>query len=175
MNDNRHKVDALLSMYQEYKGLLEHQSQISSKLAKTKILKGDTSTLEDEFKSAKAQLQALSDEMTFANPIVWMMYKFEAYKNEAQPIVTMHDFRVHCSKPGYICTKRFNFLNDQLARSGEDVLTDSTVYPDPMSLREVFESRILLSVSNSDDLKEEWNGYEYFTRDGIAAKWENYP
>ncbi len=103
-----------------------------------------------------------------------MMYKFEAYQNEAQPIRTMHDFRVHCSKPGYICTKRFTFLNDQLESTGNSRLTDKGIYPDDMLLNEVFSNEQLGVLSGNADFSRLWNKYEFYKSGATAAKWENY-
>ena len=108
--------------------------------------------------------------MTFDTPRIWIEYKYRAYRDESQPIATMHDFRLHCSKPGYICTARYSFLTDAMAREGFVSLDDRQVYPDDMELSE------LLKLSLLDDLDEitykTWRDEEYY-RDakGAVRKW----
>ena len=108
------------------------------RLALAKLKNSDVEQVRIELDNLRHSQQQLSDAMTFDTPLVWVMYKFEAYQDETQPIRTMHDFRLHCSKPGYICTKRFIFLNAHLCINGQRPLTDSEQYPDEMLLSEGF-------------------------------------
>ena len=110
--------------------------------------------------------------MTFDTPLVWVMYKFEAYQDEAQPIKTMHDFRLHCSKPGYICTKRFTFLNTHLCNNGQCPLTDDERYPDKMLLSEIFP--LLADIEQDEVFLSAWRAHEYYQEDGIVKKWQDY-
>ena len=100
------------------------------------------------------------------------MYKFEAYQDETQPIRTMHDFRLHCSKPGYICTKRFIFLNAHLCSNGQRPLTDSKKYPYEMLLSEIFP--LLGEIEQDKAFLSSWRAYEYYQEDGAIKKWQNY-
>lgn len=174
MSSNREEVDALLEMYQRYKVLLAEQSAASSRLAKAKLLKRDYEAIESEYREITTALQDLSDAMTFANPSIWMAYKYEAYRDESQPIRTMHDFRVHCSKPGYICTKRFIFLNDWLTETGNAPLADQKSYPDDMLLDAAYESKVMNAVSTDPAFLERWAQHEYHHETGRVAKWANY-
>ena len=110
--------------------------------------------------------------MTFDTPLVWVMYKFEAYQDEAQPIQTMHDFRLHCSKPGYICTKRFTFLNTHLCNNGQCPLADDERYPDKMLLSEIFP--LLGEIERDEVFVSIWRAHEYYQEDGIVKKWQDY-
>lgn len=167
------EVARLLEAYGRYKGLLEQQQTVSSKLAKQK-LRGDVSSKDKaSFERLTDELQRLSDSMTFASPTVWMRYKYEAYQNEAQPIRTMHDFRMHCSKPGYICTKRFMFVNEQLARRQLPLLTDAKAYGDGMSLGKLLADDVFAMLERDEGFMDKWAEYEYHTVNGRVAKWEN--
>ena len=117
-------------------------------------------------------MQSISNAMTFADPLIWAMYKFEAYADETQPIRTMQDFRLHCSKPGYICTKRFIFVNETLSNRSLSNLADTSAYPDQKSLTESFNT--LWTLSQDSDFIRVWKVYEYHRVDSKAAKWENY-
>ena len=138
MNKARTAVDKLLNMYDEYKTLAAEITDAERRVALARLKNGDIKQAKAELDSLRQNQQQLSDAMTFDTPLIWAMYKFEAYKDEAQPIRTMHDFRLHCSKPGYICTKRFLFLNAYLCNKKQNPLTDNQTYPDDMLLDNIF-------------------------------------
>ena len=137
MNGARAAVDKLLRMYDDYKTLTVKITAAEHRLALAKLKNSGVEQIRIELDDLRHSQQQLSDTMTFDMPLVWVMYKFEAYQDEAQPIRTMHDFRLHCSKPGYICTKRFIFLNAHLCSNGQRSLIDSKKYPDEMLLSEI--------------------------------------
>jgi len=168
------EVEVLLRQYAQYTRLAQQEALTARALAKAKLKAKPLDELLNEHTTLKDQLQKLSDEMTFATPAVWMQYKYEAYKHEAQPIRTMNDFRVHCSKPDYICTKRYTFLNQSLVRRGEPSLADTHTYPDTLSLDEVLQTPALTHLLHDDDFMKAWAAYEYHTADGRVAKWENF-
>jgi hypothetical protein len=170
----RKEVDGLLAAYANYKQLLTIESELSMKRAKRKIIGSIDEELVRMHEQTKQQLQSLSDSMTFSNPFVWIMYKFEAYKNEAQPIRTMRDFRIHCSKVGDICTKRFTFVNEQLVAKGERSLVDSNYYEDATLIDTLLEDRSINELMNDPVFMDLWNKYEFNTADGRVAKWESY-
>ena len=138
MNGARAAVDRLLDMYDEYKTLAAKITAAERRLALAKLKNSGVEQIRIELDELRHNQQQLSDDMTFDTPLVWVMYKFEAYQDEVQPIRTMHDFRLHCSKPGYICTKRFIFLNAHLCSNGQRPLIGSKKYPDEMLLSEIF-------------------------------------
>lgn len=166
-------VQELLKQYETYKVVNGELQATARKLAKQRLLGGDALHLQNAHDTLQQRLQTISDEMTFADPATWIGYKLEAYRNEAQPILTMHDLRMHCSKPGYICTKRYIFLNNELTRSGAVPLSDTCVYPDEMPLEEVFLSPALQYTKDEIFMKE-WCVYEYHKEGQRVAKWENY-
>jgi len=174
MDKNRKAVDQLLAVYGQYKAIQAREASLSTKLAKAKLKNSPDETTQAEYNDAKQELQKIADAMTFANPIIWMLYKYEAYQDEAQPIRTMHDFRLHCSKEGYICTKRFRFLNAQLKKLGSVPLTDIAYYTDDTTVGEVAESRPLHNLVESTSFADLWQKHEYHTTNGRVAKWENY-
>ena len=104
MDSARVAVDKLLDMYDEYKTLTAKIAAAERRLALAKLKNNDIEQVQTELDILRRDQQQLSDTMTFDTPLIWVMYKFEAYQDEAQPIRTMHDFRLHCSKLGYICT-----------------------------------------------------------------------
>lgn len=166
-------VQELLKQYETYKAVNEELQATARRLAKQRLLGGDALHLQNAHDTLQQKLQTISDEMTFADPMTWIGYKLEAYRNEAQTILTMHDLRVHCSKPGYICTKRYTFLNEQSAKQGVTPLNDAVVFPDEMPLEEVLLSSALNYVKNETFIKK-WHSYEYYKDGKRVAKWENY-
>ena len=99
MNGARAAVDRLLDMYDEYKTLAAKITAAERRLALAKLKNSGVEQIRIELDELRHNQQQLSDDMTFDTPLIWVMYKFEAYQDEAQPIRTMHDFRLHCSKP----------------------------------------------------------------------------
>ena len=171
-NSARAAVDRLLDMYDEYKTLTVKIAAAERRLALAKLKNSDVEQIRIELDDLRHEQQQLSDDMTFDTPLVWVMYKFEAYQDEAQPIKTMHDFRLHCSKPGYICTKRFIFLNAHLCSNGQHLLTDSKKYPDEMLLSEIFP--LLSKIEQDEAFLSSWRAHEYYQEDGAIKKWQNY-
>ena len=171
-NSARAAVDRLLDMYDEYKTLTAKITAAERHLALAKLKNSDIEQAQIELDVLRRDQQRLSDAITFDTPLVWVMYKFEAYQDEAQPIRTMHDFRLHCSKPGYICTKRFIFLNAHLCSNGQRPLTDGKQYPDEMLLREIFP--LLGEIEQDEVFMSSWRAHEYYQEHGAIKKWQNY-
>lgn len=170
MTDNaRTEVNKLLNMYERYKILQHEVDALGRSVARQKA--AGIAPHADEYERKKQELQALSDAMTFASPTIWMMYKYEAYKKETQPIRTMHDFRLHCSKPGYICTKRFEFVNESLEKRNLPILNDTGAFPDAEELPRVYDA--LVPLEADDSFMTDWRKFEYYQTDRVA-KWENY-
>lgn len=172
MNKARTAVDKLLNMYDEYKTLAAEITDAERRVALARLKNGDIKQAKAELDGLRQNQQQLSDAMTFDTPLIWAMYKFEAYKDEAQPIRTMHDFRLHCSKPGYICTKRFLFLNAYLCNKKQNPLTDNQTYPDDMLLDNIFS--LLDEIEQDSEFLVSWRAHEYYQEDGAARKWQNY-
>ncbi len=170
--NSRSAVDQLLAQYQAYKALLSSQKYVQQQLAKARLLGKDISNLHDEYDLLSDKLSRLSDEMTFESPLVWVAYKYEAYQDESQPITTMSALRVHCSKPGYICTKRYEFLNQWLERLSLEKLSGREVYPDEASIPCIYD--ILLQLEAHEAFMAEWRSYEYYQENEQVAKWENW-
>ena len=101
------------------------------------------------------------------------MYKFEAYKNEAQPIRTMRDFRIHCSKVGDICTKRFTFVNEQHTLKGQPNLMDDQ-YDDSFLLDKLLDEESIQALVDDPMFMTFWKKHEYNTVNTRVAKWESY-
>ena len=171
-NSARVAVDKLLRMYDDYKTLTVKIAATERRLALAKLRNSDIEQVQTELDILRRDQKQLSDTMTFDTPLIWVMYKFEAYQDETQPIRTMHDFRLHCSKPGYICTKRFIFLNAHLCSNGQRPLTDSEKYPDEMLLSEIFP--LLGEIEQDEAFLSSWRAHEYYQEGGATKKWQDY-
>jgi hypothetical protein len=173
MAEYRKEVDDLLKLYAKYKELLFIEADLSTKRAKQKIIGVVDAELVNDHETAKKNLQRLSDSMTFSNPFVWILYKFEAYKNEAQSIRTIRDFRIHCSKVGDICTKRFLFVNEQLTQKDHPTLMDD-LYDGSLLLNALLKDKSLQALVNDPTFMALWKTHEYNTVDTRVTKWESY-
>jgi hypothetical protein len=167
----RAAVDTLLAAYATYKKYSHAEARAARTLAKARLLGMPTNELEAQHKHLTKKLQKISDAMTFADPLVWALYKYEAYADEPQSLRTLQDFRVHCSKPGYICTKRFTFVNTALRSQKLPTLQDTDIYPDAAQLSDIFE--VLHTLSQDVSFMQAWRAHEYYTRGDRVAKWEN--
>ena len=94
VNSARAAVDRLLDTYDEYKTLTAKIATAERRLALAKLRNSGVEQIQIELDDLRRDQQQLSDDMTFDTPLVWVMYKFEAYQDETQPIRTMHDFRL---------------------------------------------------------------------------------
>jgi hypothetical protein len=197
MNNHAHSlggaaklVDRLLEQYQDYLGVTREIDELKSRLIQeaieigqkehkpfTAVLAEAPATLEklrQQIEAAEAQQQEISDEMTFANPVVWMMYKFKAYADTSNAIRDMEDFRKHCSPDGYICTTRFTFLRQYLLDMGKSDLSDTGTYPDALPLNELYASDDIASLPADEIFMRLWCAHEYYRENGKVAKWEDY-
>ena len=163
-------VDDLLAMYGQYEQLLESQRAVEKQLARAQLRGEETSGVRLSLDTLAGGLQELSDSMTFDTPRIWVEYKYRAYADSSQPIATMHDFRLHCGKPGYICTARYAFLEAELERLGEPSLSDKAAYPDERDLMHVLDGGVFDVLD--DTFLRAWRQHEYFRDDtGAVAKW----
>lgn len=117
----RREVDSLLAAYEQYKTL---SSQIASGATASEAPKfslfakpGVMQNL-DPVAEAKKRLEKIGDGMKFQNPLIWLTYKFEAYKNEEEPLTTVADLIAHCKVDG-ICHRRFDAINAYLRERHE--------------------------------------------------------
>ena len=162
----------LLEQYVQYKLLSRQQAIAAHTLARAKLAGTSLEAAQQAYDTVTASLQALSDAMTFASPVIWMRYKYTAYQDEQQPIRTMHAFRQHCDKPGYVCTKRYMFVNHVLQPYGRPPLSDRSGFADDRSLETVWPE--LVALVSDEACMETWRAYEYQIIDGRVAKWHGY-
>jgi len=120
----------------------------------------------------KLDLQQISDEMTFPNPIVWMMYKFRAYKRKANEISTLRQFRNHCTPDGYICTERYKFLRDYLDKNYHEDLNNISVFSDALELNQLYKSDLIINLCKDLDFITIWKENEYLKTEGKVNKWK---
>ncbi len=117
------------------------------------------------------RLEELSSAILFDTPEIWLKYKYQAYAGTARELRTLGSLREHCSKVGYICTKRFSFLSARLRVLGFAELTDRSAWPDELLVSAVAEHEAIRAVMNDEPSLVEWCQHEYFTSNGRSAKW----
>lgn len=154
----REYTDHLLMQYHEYKEVSHALQEAYS----------------DETKSIlKERLNQISDAMTFANPIVWLMYKRDAYQGTPRAISSLRDLRRHVDHPEDICYKRNDFFTKKLLQQGVN-LKDTEIFPDTMELGELLERDDIYTVFQDKTFLSTWEEYEYNRVGGKVAKWQNY-
>jgi len=144
--------------------------------------KKDTEALEALLHQYSQYLEAKDEEtknrigaeMFFSNPIVWLAYKYTAYKDTNHAIVTIADMRKHSLDHEGICTKRWHFLSDELRKhTNLDLDKLAKEHPD-MTIPEVIAEPVLQELIASKSFNTSWTQYEHFTDGKRVAKWENY-
>lgn len=182
-------VSRLILQYQEYMALaeeikiLEDQKLSELNQISTKENKDIISLLasQDDFERIKKlniqilllqrDLQQISDEMTFANHLIWMMYKYKAYLGKVNEISDLKRFRTHCSPEGYICTERYKFLQKYLLNKYNIDINDKTKFPDEMELKKFYCSDLMISLLDDLEFLELWKTNEYLKSDSKINKW----
>lgn len=115
--------------------------------------------------------QQISDEMTYANPLIWMMYKDRAYTGTQQEIKNWSAFKDHCAPKDYICGKRFRFLEKYFR---EETMTDfRNLFPDTTPLKDIYTNKHILSLLEDLALMKEWKANEYSRKSGRSYKWKS--
>lgn len=160
-------VKRLIMQFKEYEHLNLLIKDVESKKFIYKLKKNYklTEELDNKLNLLKLDQQRVSDEMTFANPIIWIMYKYKAYKDTNNEIKTVEDFINHCSPVGYICTKRFKFVSRYMKFNKLFDLKDN--------LSKVYKSEALLKIVNNAKFMKLWKQNEYLIKDGRISKWQN--
>lgn len=176
-------VERLILQYKEYVMLTDHIQVLETEklemLARDAKEKGVSlsvvmaSANEDHavnrwLSLLKTDVQQVSDEMTFANPLIWMMYKDKAYKGTSTEIKTWKDFKKHCEPEAYICGIRYRFLKSHFASEGKAL---DTMFADDSGLMQIYQSREILDLCLDIDFMEEWKKQEYRKTDDKVNKW----
>lgn len=168
------EVAWLLSAYQEYKTLAEQIESGAIVTEKPKFSLFDRLGVMqnlDPLAKAKKKLEKIGESMKFQNPLIWLRYKLEAYKNEpGKEINTVGDLIAHCKVDG-ICHKRFDAINTYLRGryEGKD-LTDSTFVDPSFSLEDLARDPRYISLCFDLLFQTKWSRHENDT----VGKWQGY-
>ncbi len=141
----RKAVDTLLSQYHQYN------------LAQT-----------------EEEKDSIGEAMKYADPIIWMMYKYEAYQNSDHAIDTFSDLRTHSIDHGGICAKRFKFIQSWTKDKYNVDILDSNIFNPHMSISDLFTSEIMEKLVADTECMDKWKKFEFHTINGRVAKWENF-
>ncbi len=182
-------VERLIMQYAEYLFLSEVISELENerfttvaRIAKEKntsiaVITRDPAYLEllkpidQKISLYKTDLQRLSDEMTYPNHYIWMMYKDKAYRGTSTEIATLADFRRHCSPTGYICSTRFRFVSAYLKKNKKVDLTDYKKYPNDMKLSYFYNIDEITKLLEDLDFLTKWKQQEYLITGDTINKW----
>ena len=170
--NTRDAVDGLLEQYRQYRKLDVQIAAHKRLVAHQKAIGTVSSADMTQLAKLQREQSTLSDAMTFDSPLIWVMYKFEAYQDAPQPIRTLHDFRLHCSKPDYICTKRWMFVNQWRRHMDLVPFSDVSSYPDEVELPVLYDE--LEQLASDERFMVAWRNYEYYQADGVVGKWQNF-
>lgn len=157
-------VERLMRQYQEYVAVQEEIDQ----LKQDKIVGGNAAEIDQKIELLKTLQEQTGNEMTFATPLVWILYKARAYKDTPQAIDTVGDFRAHCSPEGYICTRRYAFMREYLGVKGVDI----SIHSEDMLLEDFAILPEIANLEVDSAFMQHWQVQEYYRKDGKVAKWQ---
>lgn len=165
------EVASLLASYQEYKALSEQiESGVLEKPQFSLFGKPGVMQNLNPIAEARKRLEKIGDSMKFQNPLIWLLYKFEAYKNEpGKEIKTITELVVHCEVDG-ICHRRIDAINTYLSRSHGCNLTTSAFLDQSLSLRDLAQDSRYLAMCLDLSFQRKWSKHE----NDPAGKWRNY-
>ncbi|MEN9552137.1 MAG: hypothetical protein RI935_514 [Candidatus Parcubacteria bacterium] len=169
----RREVDALLLAYKNYKEL---DAQIASGLIlseKPKFnLLGKPGVMQnlDPLAEAKKRLDEIGNGMKFQNPLIWLIYKYEAYQHEDKPLKTVADLIAHCEVDG-ICHRRFDAINRYLREkhNGGDITNLAFVSPET-SMEDLAKDKRFIAICFDLSFQTKWSRHE----NDRAGKWKHY-
>ena len=165
---SRTETDKLLEMYAKYKALGEKIKEVPTSVFSRKPGKISEGA---EVRRLKYEQVKLGNQMKFQNPLIWMMYKYEAYKDEGETsISTLESLRTHCKVDG-ICARRYDFINAALRQKnrGEDLTRDEFLAANT-DLSTVTSDQRFINLSLDPQFMTEWSRHE----NDKAGKWKNY-
>ncbi len=116
----------------------------------------------------------IGDAMKYKDPIIWMMYKHEAYIHTDHAIQTLKDLKEHSIDHGGICSRRFTFIHTWAKEKYAQDILDDTVFKPGISIVDFYNSTIMQTLVNDPSCMEAWQNHEFYTHNGKVAKWENY-
>ncbi len=168
------EVASLLSAYLAYKALSEEIESGAFNSEKPKFsLLGKPGIMQnlDPLAEAKKKLEKIGDGMKFQNPLIWLRYKLEAYRNEpGKELKTVNDLIAHCKIDG-ICHKRFDAINTCLREKydGKD-LTDPAFVDPSLSLEDLARNPKYISLCFDLLFQTKWSRHE----NDRTGKWQHY-
>lgn len=168
------EVASLLSAYLAYQTLsqeIESGAFISEKPKFSLLGKPGVMQNLDPLAEAKKRLEKIGDEMKFQNPLIWLRYKLEAYRNDpSKKLETVEDLIAHCKVDG-ICNRRFDAINAYLHQrhDGKD-LTDPEFASRSMKLEVLAQDPRYIGICFDLAFQTKWSRHE----NDSAGKWKNY-
>jgi len=116
----------------------------------------------------------IGDAMKFADPIVWMRYKQQAYRGTSGALATWGDLVEHSLSHDGICGKRLQWLVAAVKQKCGVDLLDGTQMSGDTRLETIATLPLVEQIANDESLMESWVSYEYYEVDGVPKKWQIY-
>ncbi len=116
--------------------------------------------------------KAISDGMFFADPVIWILYKYHAYKGSGHDLATWSDLITHSSPKGDICGKRLTFLRSAVKATSHVDIFSPNIIPRNTSLLDVARSPYITSIIDTSLWAKQWTYHEHYQENGIVSKWQ---
>lgn len=169
-----------LSLTDEIDRLKTEKLKLAAAISKTRgVVLADVAAHEREYPELadcgdrlallERERDQVSDEMTFADPVIWIMYKDVAYKGSRQEIKDWAAFKDHCAPEDYICGKRYRFLENYFRT--QKGIEFGSFFKDDTPLEAVYRDRRITDLVDDLALMKEWQENEYLRTGGVVNKW----
>lgn len=160
-------VKRLIHQYNEYVEVSDKILKLKGKLLRSKLAnkQNEFDLLSIELNLQEKLLNRISDEMSFKDHMVWILYKYYAYKGTNKNMDTLADLKQHCMPEDYVCTKRFEYLCS---------FVNLDKYDNTMTLNKFVVLPEISKLNENIDFMQGWQEYEYYIKKGKISKWKNY-
>jgi len=183
---SRRETDELLSKYQAYNAInivvagiekdIQDGHDGKEEFKGGWLMGGSKMASHDPHAHQKQKIKRLLQEqneiglsMKFQNPLIWAMYKFEAYALESGAIRTVGDLVLHCHVDG-ICHKRISYINTWLRSYGEGKSITDGLFKDSTLIPEMYKDEKFMAMLIDSLFMKGWLEFENHEQ----GKWYGY-
>jgi len=147
--ESEKESDILMSKYEKYLSL-KNMSDSQSKIIADK----------------------LSKEIRFSNPLAWVIFKNKQKILSNKKELVISEFLEHCHDEKFTCRKRLAFLEKEYRQyNGTDLFGN---FSSNSLVKEIIFFPQLLRICNDKKFIEKWQSHEFYEKDGLPCKWDNY-
>lgn len=124
--------------------------------------------------SSSEKKKAIADQMFFDDPVVWILYKKQAYQDSMHPLTSWGDLVDHSTAHDGICGRRLRFLQIAVLKLFNKDILSPHIVPRTMPLQEVVSLPYIEGAIENDTWSTAWSAHEYYKEGDVIAKWKRF-